>query len=154
MSTEKFGRRNKTELKAPIERRQRLLIVLTTKVNEDEHLEIYGGLKGEIGMKTCMHGPMYCPKMLKWRFRVGDLDMPESRKKYTSSRDEDDAQMCPCGKATESKTHIAGACGMYKEERGVLEEEMRKSDECDREVWYTTVDRSEETVAILGDTSK
>ena len=33
------------------------------------------------------------------RFRVGDLDLPERSKRYTSSRAEEDAQMCPCGKA-------------------------------------------------------
>ena len=43
-------------------------------------------------------------------FRAGDLDLPERRKRYeyTSSREED-AQMCPCGKAIESGTHIPGS---------------------------------------------
>ena len=43
----------------------------------------------------------------------------ERRKRYTSSRDEEevDAQMCPCGKARESETHIVGECEMYKEEQ-------------------------------------
>ena len=39
-------------------------------------------------------------KKLKPRFRVGDLDLPERRKRYTSSREEEedvDAHMCPCG---------------------------------------------------------
>ena len=59
-----------------------------------------------------------------------DLDLPERRKRYTSSWEEEeeeeiDAQMCPCGKAIESRTHIVGECEMYKEERDVLEEEMR-----------------------------
>ena len=32
------------------------------------------------------------------------------------------AQMCPCGKAIESRTHIVvGECGIYKEERDVFE---------------------------------
>ena len=54
-------------------------------------------------MKT--HGPTDCTKKQKLRFRVGDLDLPEERKRYTSSREEEvDAQMCLCGKAIESGT--------------------------------------------------
>lgn len=29
-----------------------------TKVGEEEHLEVYGGLGEEIGIKTCPHDPM------------------------------------------------------------------------------------------------
>ena len=28
------------------------------KVKEEKHLEIYGGLREDIGMKTYLHGPM------------------------------------------------------------------------------------------------
>ena len=53
-------------------------------------------------MKTNLHGPMDYAKKLKLGFGVGDLDLPEIRKRYTSSREEEeDAQMRPCGKATE-----------------------------------------------------
>ena len=71
--------------------------------------------------------------------RVGDLDLPERRKRYTSSREEEesDAQMCPCGKAIESRTHIVGECEIYKEERDVFEEETREIDECDKEEFGT-----------------
>ena len=50
-----------------------------------------------------MHGPMDYAKTLKLRFRVGDLDLPERRKRYTSSpgEEEEDATMCSCGKAVE-----------------------------------------------------
>ena len=43
---------------------------------------------------------------------------PARKKRCTSSRgkDEDDAYMCPCGKAVESTTHSVGECGIYKEE--------------------------------------
>ena len=51
------------------------------------------------------------------------------------------AQMCPCGKAVESRTHIVGECEIYKEERDVLEE-MRKIDECGMEK-FGTPDTSE-----------
>ena len=100
-------------------------------MKEEEHLEIYGGLGEDIGMKTYLHGPMDYTKMLKLRFRVGDLDEPERRKLYASSREEEEiTQMCPCGKAVESRTHIVGECEIYKQERDALEKEMRKIDEC------------------------
>ena len=39
---------------------------------------------------------------------------------------------------------------MYKEERDVLEEEIREIDECDMEE-FDTLDSSEKTIVILGD---
>ena len=49
-----------------------------------------------------MHGPMDYAKTLKLQFLAGDLDLPKTRNRYTSSREEDDnVQMCPCGKAIE-----------------------------------------------------
>ena len=90
-------------------------------------------------------------KTLKLRLRVGDLDLPEIRKRYTSSREQEiDTQMYPCGKATESGTHIVGECEIYKGERDVLGEEMRVIDECDMEE-FDTLDSSERTIATLGD---
>ena len=101
-------------------------------------------------MKTYLHGPMDYAKTLNLRFRVGDLDLPERRKRYASNREEEEiAQMCPSGKAVESSTHIVGECETYKEERHVLEE-MRKIDECGMEK-FGTLDSSEKTIAILGD---
>ena len=49
---------------------------------------IHGGLRYAVGMKTYLHGPTDHAKTLKLRFRVGDLDLPERRKRYwyTSSR--------------------------------------------------------------------
>ena len=80
-------------------------------------------------------------KTLELRFRVGDLDLPEKRKRYTSSKGEEeiDAQMCPCGKGIEKLSHTVGECEMHKEERDVLE--MRKIDECDM-VKFDTLDTS------------
>ena len=100
-------------------------------------------------MKTRLHRPMDYAKTLKLRFRVGDLRLPE-RKRYTSCREEEEqiAQMCPCGKAVESRTH-SEECEMHKEERDVLEE-MRQTDECDVEN-FDAIDSSEKTIAILGD---
>ena len=58
-------------------------------------------------MKTYLHGPIDYAKTLKLRFGVGDLNLPERRNRYTSSREEEeeDAQMCPCGKAVEQNSH-------------------------------------------------
>ena len=103
MPVEKFAG-YKTEAKERIEVRGRL--ALRNKVKEEEHLEIYGGLREEIGIKTYLHGPMDYAKTLKLRFRVGDLDLPERRKRYASCREEEEiAQMCPCGKAVEQNSH-------------------------------------------------
>ena len=54
-------------------------------------------------MKTYLHGPMDYAKKLKLRFRVGDLDLPEIIKRYTSSREEENVAtyMCPCGTTIE-----------------------------------------------------
>ena len=76
-------------------------------MKEEKHLEIYGGLREDIGMKTYLHGPMDYAKKLKLRFRVGILDLPKTRKIYTSSRKEEDVatNMCSCGTTIESWTH-------------------------------------------------
>ena len=116
-------------------------------MKEEEHSDI-PGLGEEIGMKTYLHDPMDYAKTLKLRFRAGGLDLPERKKRYASSREEEeDAQMCPCGRAVESRTHIVGECEIYKEERELLEEEMRKIDECGMEK-FGTLDSSKKTIAI------
>ena len=90
--------------------------------------------------KIYLHGPTDFAKTLELRFRVGDLDLLQRRKRYTSSREEKvDEHMCPHGKAIESKTHIVGYCEMHKEGRDVSEEEMGKIDEGNMEkFWYTS----------------
>ena len=81
--------------------------------------------------------PPFPPPTLKLRFCVGDLDLPARRKRHASSRKEEEiAQMCPCGKAVESRTHIVGGCEIYMEDRDVLEE-MRTMDECNMEKFGT-----------------
>ena len=102
-------------------------------------------------MKTYLHGQRDYAKNLKPRFRVGHLDLPEKRKRYTSSREEDvDTNMCPCGTTTESGTRIVGECEIYKEERDALEEGMRKLDVCDMEE-FGRLESSNKTIAILVD---
>ena len=62
LSMEKFGG-YKTEGNEIIEERERL--ALRNKVKEEKHLEIYGGLREGIGIKTYLHGPMDYAKKLK-----------------------------------------------------------------------------------------
>ena len=71
---------------------------------------------------------------------MGALDLPDRTKRYPSSREEGeiDVQMCPCGKAMESRSNIVGECEMHVEEPNAFEEEMREIYECDiGRVWYT-----------------
>ena len=100
-------------------------------------------------MKEYLHGPMNYAKKLKLRFRVGGLDLPERRKRCTSSREEEDVatSICPCGTTTESRTHIVGSYEIYKEERDALET-MRILNVSDMERF---LESSERTIAILGD---
>ena len=87
------------------ERRESL--ALRNKVESERHLEIQEGLREGIGMKTYLHGPVDFAKTLQLRFRVGDLDLPGRKTRYTSSLEEEvEAHMCPCGKAKESRTRI------------------------------------------------
>ena len=130
------------------------------KASAKKHIEIgetvgsiYGRLGEGIGMKTYLHGPMDFAKNAVTAISCRDLNLPESTKRYTSSREKEevDAQMCPCGKEIESRTpiRVAGECEMYKEERGVLEE-MRGIDECGMEE-FDTLDSSEKTIVTLED---
>ena len=82
-------------------------------------------------METYLHGPMNYAKKLKLRFRERDLDLPERKKRYASSREDEDVatNMCPCGTTIESRTHRVGEREIYKEERdALLEERMSKPD--------------------------
>ena len=96
-------------------------------------IDTYGGFKNEIRLKRYLVSPPDYAKTLKLRFRVEDLDLPERRKRYASSGEEEDvdAHMCPCGTKIESRAHVVGECEIYAEERHVLEEEMVKLDRCD-----------------------
>ena len=145
MSIEKFaGYKTEEEEKMQICE----MLALRNKVKEEELLEIYGGSREETGMKMYLHGPTDSAKTLKLRFSCRGSG-PARKKWYTSSREEDDAQMCPSGKSTESRTHNVAECEMYKEQWDVLGE-MRKIYECNMEQ-FGTLDSSEKTIAILGD---
>lgn len=45
---------------------------LRQKGDEEEHLEIYGGLREDIGMKTYLYGQMEYAKNLELRFQIGE----------------------------------------------------------------------------------
>ena len=63
----KFGG-YKTEVKERTEGRKGKASARTKEVKEEKHLEVYGGLGEDIGMKTYLHGPMDYAKKLKLRF--------------------------------------------------------------------------------------
>ena len=105
LAMEEFGEYT-DEVKGKIEHRERK--ALKKKVESEQHLEMYGKLKEQIEMKAYRDGPMDYAKSLKLQLRVGDLDLPERRKRYNSSRkeEEEDGQACACGNSEESRTHI------------------------------------------------
>ena len=131
----------KTEVKERIEMSESLALKRRWK---GEHLEIYTRLRQQIVIKIYSHRPMDHAKTLNLQYRVGDLDQKDA-----NSRGEEDAQICFCGKPKASRTRIVGECELCKEERAVLEEEMRKTDEYDMNK-YSTLDTKEKTIAILG----
>ena len=54
--------------------------MLALKVKEEEHLKIYGGLREGIGIGNIyLHDPVDAANILRLRFWVGDLDLPERR---------------------------------------------------------------------------
>ena len=55
------------------------MLALRNKVEGEKHLEIYGGLREDMGKKTYLHGPIDYAKKLKLRICVRDLDLPERR---------------------------------------------------------------------------
>ena len=57
----------------------------------------------------------------------------------------------PCGKAIESRTHIVAECELYKEERDVLEGEVRDLDRRSGMKSFDALDSREKTIVILGD---
>ena len=82
---------------------------------------------------------------------ISCLDLPERRKRYTSSEEAEDVatNICLCGTTIEGKTHIVRKCEIFKAERDALEG-MRKVDVCDMEE-LDRLKSSEKTIAIRGD---
>ena len=84
---------------------------------------------------------------MTWTCQKEEIGIPASSR----GEEEIDAQICPCGKAIESRNHILGECETCNKERDVLEEELRELNECDMEGFDTLDIISEKTTAILGD---
>ena len=110
LSIEKFGG-YKTEVKERIEERERQ--ALRNKVRENKHLEMYGGLREDIGIQTKPNGLRE-----KAETAISCRGPGLTRKKrYSSSREEEDVatNMCSCGTTIESRTHllIVGECVKY-----------------------------------------
>ena len=79
MSARKFRRYKTEEAEEMIYRRETL--ALRNNVKSEKSLEVYGRLSQGIEMKRYLHRPMDPANTLKLRFRLGDLDLPERRKK-------------------------------------------------------------------------
>ena len=116
-------------------------------MKEQEHLAIYRGVKRINRNENVSARPNGLRENAEAAISCRGLGLVR-KKRYTSSREEkgEDAQMCPCGKAVESRTHIVGECEMYQEEGDVLE--IRKIDDCGMEK-FVTLDSSEKTIVIL-----
>ena len=69
--------------------KQKYDMALKNKVEEEEHLRDLREPKRRNRDENVLHGPMHYAKTLTLRFRAGDLDLPERRKRYTSSREEE-----------------------------------------------------------------
>ena len=66
---------------------------LRRKVEEEEHLKMYEGLRQGIRMEAYLYDPTDAAEILELRLRVRGLDMSEGRKRYTSSREEEEEEV-------------------------------------------------------------
>ena len=55
-----------------------------------------------------------------------DLVFTSSSSPNREEEDVNNAQVCPCGKAVESRTHVEERCEKCKEERDVFQEKTRE----------------------------
>ena len=62
---------------------------LRRKVEEEEHLKMYEGLRQGIRMKAHLYDPTDAAENLELRLRVRGVHLPEGSKRYTSSREEE-----------------------------------------------------------------
>lgn len=68
------------------------------------------------------HNGLCTQKTLKLGYRVGDLNLLKTRKRYTSKRKEkENAKLCSFGEEKKSITYIVRAFEMHEIERVVLE---------------------------------
>ena len=117
-------------------------------MKEEKHLRDIRGVEGRCWNQKLFARPNGLREKAEIAISCRGLG-PTRKKRYTSSREEEDmdAHMCPCGSTIKSRSHIVGECEIYKEERDVLV--MRKLDECDVEE-FGRLESSEKTITILG----
>ena len=144
LSTEKFGG-YKPKAKERIQIRERLALRNNVK---EEHLGDIRWVKRRYRSENVFARPNGPRENVELRFRVGNLDLPESRNRYTRGQEEEeDVQMALVAKQMRVKLTTVGECEMYKEERDVLR------DEENRRMWHGEVwcarECSEKTIAIL-----
>ena len=90
-------------------------------------------------------------KTLKVRFVQGTWTcQKEERGTSVVGRGRKKAHSWPRGCVEESRINMVGERELYKEERNVLKEDMKKIGECGLERWGT-LNTSEKTIAIPGD---
>ena len=90
--------------KSNIEMRERL--ALRNKVKEEEHLKDLRGGKRRNRNENVFARPNGLRENAETAISCRGPG-PARRKRFASSREEEEiAQMCPCGKAVESRTHI------------------------------------------------
>ena len=109
MPAEKFSG-YKPAVEKRIEIRERL--ALRHKVKSDKHIRDVRGVELRYRKENIFARSNGNAKSLKLRFHVRDLDLPERRKRYTSSRGKKLKNMHrrarTCGKAVESRYHVKG----------------------------------------------
>lgn len=90
------------------------LVPVPGKMQGEGQLYMYGRLRDDIEIEMHLHGPMNCAKTSKLLFRVGDLHLPEVRKRVwislagTTRRKCVGAQMCSCGRVIELNSYSGG----------------------------------------------
>ena len=96
-------------------------------MKEEEHLPFWGRLTGERN-ENVFAQTSGLRESAETAISGRGLQTEEkgTRTRTSSWEEEEDAQMCSCGKAVESRTHIVeGECEMHKEEREVSDGNRR-----------------------------
>lgn len=74
---------------------------------------MYGRLNEGIGFKEYLHGPMDEETKLKVKFRTGDIDIQERRRRFRKVGEDDDKFKCDCGSECEDRVHVVAECSLY-----------------------------------------
>ncbi|CAM9714720.1 unnamed protein product [Ectocarpus sp. 12 AP-2014] len=63
---------------------------------------------------------------MKVKFRTGDIDHRERRRRHRTVDDEDDKFKCDRGFECEDRGHVVAECQLYEKEKGVYMTELGK----------------------------